>query len=108
MEVKRLGEILIKAGPQPALFLAAAFVRGQGDRFFPGLSLFCLHHQVEAGAIGEPDVAHEHIKTQILQEAQSVLHVARTRNFVAAMNQQIRENDTAIFVVFDEQDIHTP
>ena len=67
MEVERLGEVFIKAGPQTELLLAAALVRGQGNRFFPGLPLFCLDHEIEPVAIGQADVADQDIEAQILQ-----------------------------------------
>ncbi len=107
MEIERLGEIFIEAGQQSPLPFATALMRGQSDCFFPRLSLPCLDHEVEPVAVGQSDVAHEDVEAQIIQQAEGVFHVARTRHFMAAVDQQIREYDAAIFVVLDEKDIHT-
>jgi hypothetical protein len=106
MEVERLGEIFVEAGEQPKLLLSRSLVTGQCNGLFPRLPLLRFDHQLETASIRQPDVTHQHVEPQIAKQAQGVLHVARGRDLVTAMNQKIRKNDSTIFMVLDQQDIH--
>ncbi len=101
MEVEGLGEIFIEAGEQPKLLLSCSLVRSQGNGFFPGLPLLCFGNQIETAPIGQPDITHQHVEPQIAKQFEGILHVARSRDLVAAMNQETGKNDATIFMVLD-------
>lgn len=107
MEVERFGEIFIKAGEQPQLLLPSSLMSSQCDGFFPRLPFLRFDHQFETAPIGQSDITHQDIEAQIAQQPQRILHIARRRDLVTAMNEKIRKNHATIFMVLDQQDIHT-
>jgi hypothetical protein len=107
MEVERLGEIFVEAGEQPKLLLSGLRVSGQGNRLFPRLQLLGFGDQLETTSIGQPDVTYQHVEPHISKETQRIMHVGRGRDLVPAVNQKIRKHRATIFVILDQQDIHT-
>lgn len=88
MEVERLREILIEAGAQPALLFLALRLRGQGDCFFPRLPLLRFGNQIEPASIGQSDIAHQHLETEVAEQDQRILHVGRGQDLMAAVGEE--------------------
>ena len=101
MKIERLGQILIKPGAQPEFPFSILLARGQRDRFFPGLTLFRFHHQVEPAAVGQPDIADQDFKAQMTEQAQGILHVGRGDDLMTTVIEETREDFAAVLVILD-------
>jgi len=101
VKVEGLRQVLIKSGAQAELHFFALSMGGERDRFFPGLPFFRFHHQVKTASVGQTDVAHERFKTQVVEQAQRVLHGCGRHDLVAAMTEETGKNFAAIRVIFD-------
>ena len=88
MEVKRLGQIFVKSGPQPEFPFPVPLVPRQRDRFLPRLTLLRFRHKIESAAVRQPNVAYQDFKTQVVEQDQRVLHVRRSRDLMATMSQE--------------------
>lgn len=106
-KVEGLRQVIVESGLHPAFAVFVRSQRGECDCPLQGLALSSLADQLQPIAIGQADVAEQHVEAQVSEQDQSISYGASGRDVVSAMVQQTRKHHPGIGVIFHEQNVHT-
>ena len=97
---------MIEPSLLPAFSILGGSERRKRDCLPKILTLLCFGDEFEPGAIRQTDITQQHVEPEMIQKGERITYTTGRRNIVAAVIEELRQDDARVLMIFNEQDMH--